>query len=234
MFKSAFRRQEGNEYLSGSLADSMALSSRLSASSHRGRGRALPLWFHKEWMHPDCPVHKWYTEQTQSSTRFTSIEYRRELRAPFYHEFLLVHLDDGATCRLERLGEGSRADAIRRIGCTAHDIIQWFPPNGYENDTYSKERTALIMNIDYLESFDLKDVLAICYSIRRGKKSSAYTLQRFNCYFLCATVITILARRVSRWERMITQETWARMVDETTNKLRTMECKDAYEYLGFG
>ncbi|CAE6467349.1 unnamed protein product [Rhizoctonia solani] len=36
------------------------------------------------------------------------------------------------------------------------------------------------------------------------------------------------------WEKMITEETWARIVSETIDKLRTMQCKDAYEYLGFG
>ncbi|KAG8681026.1 hypothetical protein FRC11_001672 [Ceratobasidium sp. 423] len=176
----------------------------------------------------------WYEQQTESSTKFTLIEHRKELKAPFYHEYLLIHLDDGAICRLERMGEGSRKDAIRRVGCTAHDIIQWFPKSKYCNDPLSKEPSELVVRIEFPREFDLLDILAICFSVQNVEISSAYTLQRYNCYFLCSTVLGILARRTAAWEAAITQDNWGGIVDNALHKLQTMEYTDVYEYLGFG
>lgn len=157
---------EREQFIRGSLESSLAITQRLSTWS-RGHSRTRPcsMRFHKQWQHPECPVMKWYNMQTQSSTKFSSIQHRRSLQAPFFHEFLLIKLTDGSICRVERMGEGSRADAIRRIGCRSHDIVQWIPS---ENDAAihsSHQGSELIIEIHLPRTFDLLDVLAICYSI---------------------------------------------------------------------
>ncbi|CAE6466838.1 unnamed protein product [Rhizoctonia solani] len=228
------RTQHREEFISGSsLGSSLDISNRLSEVL-LGASAPLSMKFHKEWRHNDCPVEKWYQKQTEWSTKFTSIEHMRELQAPFHHEYLLIHLDDGAICRLERVGEGARADAIRRMGCIAHDIIQRFPKNEYENNLLSQVASERVILVDFQRTFDLLDVLGICYSMQRVRHSSVYTLQRYNCYFLCMTTLTMLVRRVARWHTVIDRASWSSIIKNTVRYLQAMECNDAYSYLSLG
>ncbi|KAH7332829.1 hypothetical protein B0J17DRAFT_632115 [Rhizoctonia solani] len=222
------------EYTTDSLTSSLEISSRLFSSSPNDRSRALPMRFSQRWRDASCAVMKWYNEQTSTSTEFSSVEHRRELRAPFYHEYLLIHLADGAICRLERMGGGSRADAIRSVGCLAHDTIQWFSEGTYSNHPISQEPSELVVRVEFPQAIDLLDVLAICYSVQQVKRSSTYTLQRYNCYFLCSAVLNILARRTTIWAGAFTENTWNGIVDDAVHKLQKMEFDDAYGYLGLG
>ncbi|KAG8796008.1 hypothetical protein FRC12_006337 [Ceratobasidium sp. 428] len=163
--------------------------------------------FHSQWGHKTCPVMGWYSQQRQSSTAFQSIEHRRTLEGPFYHEFLLLKLTDGAVCRVERTGEGSRTDAIRYMGCTAHDLIQWFSEADYTSFSV-KSPSESIAEINLGREFDILDVLAVCYSIQNTKACRAYTLQRYNCYFLCLSILAVLTRRVASWETKIDVDKW--------------------------
>ncbi|KAG8787205.1 hypothetical protein FRC12_015817 [Ceratobasidium sp. 428] len=163
--------------------------------------------FHSEWQHPSCPVLGWYSQQCRSSTKFQSIEHRRSLDGPFFHEFLLLMLTDGAVCRVERTGEGSRADAIRQVGCAAYDLTQWFSKIDYELSPI-KSSSERIAKVDLGREFDILDVLAVCYSVQNTKACRAYTLQRYNCYFLCLTVLAVLTRRLAGWETKIIANKW--------------------------
>ncbi|QRV80087.1 hypothetical protein RhiJN_08102 [Ceratobasidium sp. AG-Ba] len=201
----------GKQDLGGALASlssSGDMSERLAAfSSLRERGRLFVMKFHPEWRHVDCPVMGWYKQQGVSSTRFRFIEHRRNTDGPFYHEFLLLKLTDGAICRVERVGDGSRSDAIRSIGCVANDLIQWFSEDEYNKFSASMP-SVLIAEVDFAKNFDILDVLATCYAIQTTQGCRAYTLQRYNCYFLCLTVLTVLARRISYWEGGVSTELW--------------------------
>ncbi|KAG8796277.1 hypothetical protein FRC12_001382 [Ceratobasidium sp. 428] len=150
---------------------------------------------------------EWYSHQRQSSTKFQSIEHHRDLDGPFYHEFLLLNLTDGAVCRVERIGEGSRTDAIRYMGCTAHDLIQWFSKAKYTSFSV-RSPSELIAKVDLGREFDILDVLAVCYSVQNTNRCRAYTLQRYNCYFLCLTILSVLTRRVASWETKIKEDEW--------------------------
>ncbi|KAG8724541.1 hypothetical protein FRC09_017439 [Ceratobasidium sp. 395] len=163
--------------------------------------------FHSQWGHETCPVMEWYSQQRQSSTRFQSIEHHRDLDGPFYHEFLLLKLTDGAVCRVERIGEGSRTDAIRYMGCTAHDLIQWFSKAKHISFSV-RSPSELIAKVDLGREFDILDVLAVCYSVQNTNRCRAYTLQRYNCYFLCLTILAVLTRRVASWETKVKADEW--------------------------
>ncbi|KAG9085684.1 hypothetical protein FS749_004231 [Ceratobasidium sp. UAMH 11750] len=169
------------------------------------RGRLFVMEFDEWWQGKDCPVMDWYEQQRQTSTRFQLIEHRKNLDGPFYHEFLLLKLTDGAVCRVERTGEGSRADALRYTGCTSNDLIQWFSEDDYAkfSDTMPSN---LVAEIDLQQEFDILDVLAVCYSIQNTEACSVYTLQRYNCYFFCWTILAVLTRRL--WETVITSDAW--------------------------
>ncbi|KAF8738890.1 hypothetical protein RHS02_05603, partial [Rhizoctonia solani] len=119
------------------------------------------------------------------------------------------------------MGEGSRNGAIKPVGCIAHDIIQWFPAPSYWDSAESKEPNEIICQVDFARSFDVLDVPAICYSIQYHETCSRYTLQRYNCYFLCLTILAVLVRRVGEWEGLLTTDSaWCSIVDLSIDSLR--------------
>ncbi|KAG9097704.1 hypothetical protein FRC07_010743, partial [Ceratobasidium sp. 392] len=183
--------------------------------------------FHQEWQHPECPVMDWYNQQRSSSTRFRSIEHRRSVQGPFYHEFLLLKLTDGSVCRIERVGDGSRTDAIRYIGCTAHDLIQHISKEEHEQQSANRATSVLITEVDLCQEFDILDVLAICFSIQKTAVCRVYTLQRYNCYFLCLTVLSVFTRRVANWEKKITNAQWDSHLDSVLAELSQLSPDDS-------
>ncbi|KAG8796007.1 hypothetical protein FRC12_006336 [Ceratobasidium sp. 428] len=198
-----------SEFVGSSLASSRLISEHLRTwVESSDRGRPLVMQFHSEWQHRDCPVMQWYDQQRQSSTKFRCIKHRRILDGLFFHEYLLLKLTDGAICRVERTGEGSRTDAIRYIGCTANDIIQWFESETEYQSCSAKLLSESIAEVDLGREFDILDVLAACYSIQNTKACRAYTLQRYNCYFLCLTILAVLTRSVASWETKIKADEW--------------------------
>ncbi|KAG8700701.1 hypothetical protein FRC09_005807 [Ceratobasidium sp. 395] len=224
------RKQERKEYIGSSLVSSRLVAERVFAwSGSDNRGRPFIMRFHLEWQHPECPVMGWYSLQHQSSTKFQSIEHRRSLDGPFYHEFLLLKLTDGAVCRVERTGEGSRADAIRYVGCAAHDLIQWFPKTDHDSSSI-KPPSERIAKVDLGREFDILDVLAVCYSIRNTKACRAYTLQRYNCYFLCLIILAVLTRRVACWETNISAMEWDSGLTATYERWRNLSPEQAKEH----
>ncbi|KAG8796017.1 hypothetical protein FRC12_006346 [Ceratobasidium sp. 428] len=202
------RKQERKEYIGSSLVSSRLVAERILAwSGSDNRGRLFIMKFHSEWQYPSCPVLAWYSQQCRSSTKFRLIEHHRSLDGPFFHEFLLLMLTDGAVCRVERTGDGSRTDALRYTGCAAYDLIQWFSEADYESSPI-KSSSERIAEVELNREFDILDVLAVCYSIQNTKACRAYTLQRYNCYFLCLTVLAVLTRRVAGWETKIKANEW--------------------------
>ncbi|KAG8737192.1 hypothetical protein FRC10_008478 [Ceratobasidium sp. 414] len=220
-----------DEFVASSIISFNLLSERMRAwSGLNDRGRLFCMKFHRVWQHEDCPVMGWYNQQRNSSTRFQSIEHRRSVEQPFFHEFLLLKLKDGATCRVERIGEGSRVDAIRYLGCTAHDVIQWFSKTDY--DRFSAKYPSIpIAEVDLCQEFDILDVLAVCYSIQNTKACSVYTLQRYNCYFLCLSVLAMLTRRVASWETIVSSDNWDLCVSSSLDRLSHLSLDDSRKYL---
>ncbi|KAG8738783.1 hypothetical protein FRC10_006473 [Ceratobasidium sp. 414] len=196
------KAKEHNDYISSSFVASSRTLGWSTQSSDRAR--LLVIRFHPVWRHPDCTVMRWYDDQNPSSRRFRSIEHRRDVNAPFFHEFLLFKLTDGAICRLERTGpgEGSRVDVLQGTGCPANDIVQWFDRDDYARSE-SMHRSELISEVSFPFEYDILDVLAVCYSVQNIEECRVYTLQRYNAYFLCLTVLAILTRRAANWETEI-------------------------------
>ncbi|KAG8724542.1 hypothetical protein FRC09_017440 [Ceratobasidium sp. 395] len=203
------RRSIRDGFIGSWLTSSSHASAHIQTLSElKDRGRMFPIKFDSGWGHEGCLVKEWYSQQCQSNTRFRAIEHRQNLDGPFFHQFLLLKLADGAICRVERTGEGFRACAVRYVGCTANDFIQWFPNSNTYDVCYVNSPSKCIAKIDLGQEFDILDVLAICYSIQNTKACRAYTLQRYNCYFLCLTVLAVLTRRMASWETRIEAEKW--------------------------
>ncbi|KAG8732598.1 hypothetical protein FRC11_012417 [Ceratobasidium sp. 423] len=177
--------------------------------------------FHNDWQHEDCPMMKWYNLQNVlgSSTKFRSIDHRRDSEGPYFHEFLLIKLTDGAICRVERTGQGSRVDAVRSIGCDAKDYIQYFPPTKYESSIRNSRSSELVAEIHFPRDLDIMDVLAVCYAVYKRARTRTYTLQRFNCYFLCSVIMLALTRRFVRWEAAVTRDAWKKALDQALSEI---------------
>lgn len=231
--------QESEEFISGSLGASFLSAEQLLnwSRSDGSNARRCVMKFHEEWHHPDCRVMEWYRLQT--CTEFESIQHWRNIDNQFGHEFLIILLTDGSACRVERMGEGSGADAIRPTGCTAHDLIQWFSPEDHAAKRWAQGSREMIAQVDFPCTFDLLDVLAICYTIQRRRRTAVYTLQRYNCYFLCNTILVVLARRVGGWETLVTRVEWPTMIEDRLSKLKhislqPMEELHPVDYLAVG
>ncbi|KAF8597923.1 hypothetical protein BDV93DRAFT_512905 [Ceratobasidium sp. AG-I] len=227
--RSFFRRKpNAHDLVNGSLASSANVlkeaSLRLSGATRMGQ---LTMRFNHGWQDRQCEVQQWYIAQQKhaqggnSSTKFQSIEHRRVCDAPFFHEFLLLCLADGSAYRVERTGVGSNTDAIRSIGCESRDLIEWFERSDTASMTGQK-RSQIIVSVKLPSGFDVLDVLAVCYSIQREENTSKYTLQRYNCYFFCCTILSILARHAAYWESCIIKEDWDTLVENALNKISTV------------
>ncbi|KAG8704396.1 hypothetical protein FRC08_002253 [Ceratobasidium sp. 394] len=187
------------------------------------------------WRSESCPVEQWYqaqlkrpqeqkspnntenqpesSQEQKPPTHFTTIEHRSTLNAPFFHEFLIIPLFDGSFYRVERIGVGLDVGAVRLLGCEAQDLIEWFPAEQYAVFTHNKY-SKLIAEVQFPHEFDILDVLAVCYSIQKHIWTSAYTLQCYNCYFFCCTILSILARRTADWESIIPASRWGDLLDQ--------------------
>ncbi|QRV99695.1 hypothetical protein RhiJN_27714 [Ceratobasidium sp. AG-Ba] len=213
-FKKAAERRE---FIGGSFATSKALLEKSSSFTVPHSECLQVLDFKEGWQNPNCSVAKWYKKQQQFCTRFRSIRHLRDMSTAFYHEFLVLDLNDGSCCRVERLGAGSKVDAIRTIGCMANDYIRYFPKG--KNSSTPDEHPELVAKIEFLHDIDIIDVLAVCYAIYKPRRTRAYTLQRFNCYFLCNTILMVLTRRLVRWEKELTNDNWRHELHSSLNRL---------------
>ncbi|KAG8698626.1 hypothetical protein FRC09_007124, partial [Ceratobasidium sp. 395] len=72
----------------------------------------------KGWRTGD--TEKWYKDQP--TKKFTHLQYRKERDGPFYHEYIVLELDNGSVCRFDRRGDvATRAGAFTFEGMTAED-----------------------------------------------------------------------------------------------------------------
>ncbi|KAF8596219.1 hypothetical protein BDV93DRAFT_77280 [Ceratobasidium sp. AG-I] len=219
------RKPRGHELVNGSMAVSRAvLHGSFSWSSRTGPEGRLILKFPLGWQHSLCPVQSWYKTQQarllgqRPSTTFDTIEHHRSLEGPFFHEFLLIPVSDGSGYRVERTGVGSDADAISPTGCEANDLIEWFPAHKFQPLIHSGQ-SHLISRFTLDSELDILNVLAGCYSIFQEKQTRGYTLQRYNCYFFCCTILAVLVRRVADWEHIITETLWPSVLNATLERL---------------
>ncbi|KAG9105346.1 hypothetical protein FRC07_009361, partial [Ceratobasidium sp. 392] len=201
-------RRKFTDAFFASSQDLLRIGSAWSARRSGREGLLLMQFDLGRWRDESCKTEQWYQTQLErsrekgSTTQFKTIQHRRTLDAPFYHEFLLIPLADGPVFRVERTGQGFTADAVSRIGCAACDLIEWFPAEKYE--TFIHDRPSeLVSQVQFSSELDILEVLAVCYSIQLNQRACRYTLQGFNCYFFCCTILSVLARRVADWDKYI-------------------------------
>ncbi|QRW01058.1 hypothetical protein RhiLY_00055 [Ceratobasidium sp. AG-Ba] len=166
------------------------------------------------------PTEEWYSGQ-QNKT-FDYLEYRKEREAPFYHEFIVVRLTSDQVCRFDRRGDvNTRANAFTFEGITAEDTAHVIHTSEPVYTNMIKESDSLLeMRFDKKQ--DLLTILGICYGVQKDDHTRAYTLTKYNCYFLCWVIITATARRMVDWPGLSREsDKWEALVRTTINGLNS-------------
>lgn len=171
------------------------------------------------------PSHEWYEKQPY--TKFTHIQYRKEREAPFYHEYIVVELENDTVCRFDRRGDvNTRANAFTLDGITAEDTAHIIDKTiiGDKDDPYRiiTDKSDLLLRIHFPKGDDLLTILGIVYSVQKDADARAYTLTKFNCYFMSWTIVTATARRTVDWA-LLGKETnkWEDLVKTTIEGLNS-------------
>ncbi|KAG8782163.1 hypothetical protein FRC12_021156 [Ceratobasidium sp. 428] len=157
---------------------------------------------------------EWY--KSQPTTKFTHLQYRKERDSPFYHEFIILELDNDTVCRFDRRGDvrtrtGAFAFKVRIAEDTAQVIHK------HEAHYADIEKNSdMLLRINFPNGQDLLTVLAVCYGVQKDYKARAFTLTRYNCYFLCWVIIVTIARRTVDWT-VLSKDTsdWEELVRTT-------------------
>lgn len=169
-----------------------------SLEASKEKQNRSPIVFSQDWDSKVDPIFGWY--QQLSCATFATIQYRREYKAPFHHEFLCAKLSDGNLCRLERFGDpDARADAVTKTGSIAQDLANIYPGDYLAIFDQGSE---VLLEVTFQQEVDLIHVLEICYNIQKDDRARTYTLQRYNCYFFCWCVLTVLTRECTPQENM--------------------------------
>ncbi|KAH7320429.1 hypothetical protein B0J17DRAFT_747240 [Rhizoctonia solani] len=168
-------------------------------SSRRDSTHKCLLRFSEEFLQPSDEITDWYNVQPYK--RFHALQYRKEMTA-IGHEFILVPLqgEEGGNvtsyCRVERVGDPEhRLQSICIDGTIAEDYIQATP-----DLIELTHNSYVVLEVIFPTTFDLRDILAICYGISKHLKAQRYTLQQYNCYFFSWMITVGLARMCVDWD----------------------------------
>ncbi|KAG8683982.1 hypothetical protein FRC11_012805 [Ceratobasidium sp. 423] len=146
-------------------------------------------------------MQKWYEQQ--SATRFTSIEYRKDIDGQFRHEFVVARLDNSNICRFDRRArEDMRGHVLKDEGTISEDSAHVITLADAESRVLL-DKSEVLLRVDIPEGEDLMFVLAVCLAIQSHPKAKSYSLLYYNCYFFSWTLVMIISRRAYKWEATI-------------------------------
>ncbi|CAE6486464.1 unnamed protein product [Rhizoctonia solani] len=149
----------------------------------------------------------WYEERKQAGNGrgryIRTMHLRKERDAPFYHEFVVLHLDDGTFWRIDRRQLKDEQDpysCIKECGVQACDTIERVSgmTNFLEQNPITSSSNCMV-ELEFKKDVDVALVLRICRAIKSHKKANVYTLQRYNCFFFAQALIMCTACGVSDW-----------------------------------
>ncbi|KAG8795299.1 hypothetical protein FRC12_016313 [Ceratobasidium sp. 428] len=146
---------------------------------------------------PSGSTAEWY--RSQPATTFTRIEHRKERAGPFFHEFIVVELDNDTVCRFDRRGDpNTRANAFTTEGITAEDtahVIQKHETHYTEID----ETSDLLLQLNLPDGQSIGSILAACYGIQCYETTQAYSLLKHNCYFFSWMILFTVVHDAAGW-----------------------------------
>ncbi|KAK2461299.1 hypothetical protein APHAL10511_006826 [Amanita phalloides] len=133
-------------------------------------------------------VFDWY-RQRLPATSIRKAELRKN-RGGFGHEFVVIHLENDRVYRVDRR---PIADTnLEKINCEAEDSISFLNRKKYKAMDFDTDPQMVLEFGNH--GPDLYAIIATCVSIQMDLESKPYTLQRYNCFFLARTIVTLLVR----------------------------------------
>ncbi|KAJ1302297.1 hypothetical protein OPQ81_001114 [Rhizoctonia solani] len=198
----------------------------LVASSNKASGSSLG---HSQTPHRIDYSSGWRTGETeqwyqkQPCTRFTQLQYRKERKKPWEHEYIVVELENGTVCRFDRRAQAqSLADALTTKGLGAEDTAHVIRKDDKEHYPEINKGSDLVLRMHFPDGQDILSILGICYGIRQDRETECYSLIRYNCYFFSWTIVVALARRTVDWALLGSDERlWGELVSTTMARLKS-------------
>ncbi|QRW06166.1 hypothetical protein RhiLY_05165 [Ceratobasidium sp. AG-Ba] len=68
------------------------------------------------------------------------------------------------------------------------------------------------------------------YMLNIKTHEGMHTLQRYNCYYFCLTIIAVLSRRVAEWETRMDAIGWDKSIDSTLHAIKELSFDVAHEH----
>ncbi|CAE6440864.1 unnamed protein product [Rhizoctonia solani] len=138
----------------------------------------------------DNPFYDWY--RRDSSAQLVCMQLRKEQKAPFFHEYVAFALRDGRYFRIDRRqlpNEASPMDCTSKKGVKAYDTIEEI--TSLDDSMYNP--SDCLAEVYFPRDTRLSLIICICTAISRDSQASAYTVQRYNCYFYAQTILLYTA-----------------------------------------
>ncbi|EUC60875.1 hypothetical protein RSOL_372700, partial [Rhizoctonia solani AG-3 Rhs1AP] len=162
---------------------------------------------------------KWY--KSQPSTKFKYLEYRKEKVSPFYHEYIVVHLENETVCRFDRRGDvNNRANVFVGEPIPSEDTAHVIAKRDKDLYPIIERDSELLLHMRFPKGQDILTILGICYGIQSTKATQYYSLTGYNCYFFSWTVIIATARCTVDWATLAQEDQlWEALVGSVMNGL---------------
>ncbi|CAE6528648.1 unnamed protein product [Rhizoctonia solani] len=171
------------------------------------------------------PTEEWY--KSQPSTKFTQLQYRKERKKPWEHEYIVVELENGTVCRFDRRARAENlVDAFTSEGLDAEDTAHVIHKGDKKHYLEINNDSDLILCMHFPDGQDILSILGICYSIRQDRETECYSLIRYNCYFFSWMIVVALARRTVDWALLGSDDhLWGELVSTTMAGLKSNPSK---------
>ncbi|KAG8728528.1 hypothetical protein FRC11_010870, partial [Ceratobasidium sp. 423] len=185
--------------------------------------------FKDEWEW-GSPLYDWY--HRRSCCLIKTMQLRKENNAPFFHEYVVFELYNGAGCfRIDRRqlpDETVPLDCIYEQGVEAYDTIEEVTSLGDSHYSPSDCLATIDVTPQSGPVLQLEFILKSLWAIHQDPSSRVYTLQRYNCYFVAQTIFLLAAKGGSsfRFEHY--------SLEDSSNKLPGLDWNAMYPSVAGG
>ncbi|CAE7141200.1 unnamed protein product [Rhizoctonia solani] len=168
-------------------------------------------------------IRQWYRKQP--TTRFTHIEYRKDIDGHFKHEFVVARLDNRTVCRFDRRArEDVRGHALKDEGTASEDSAHVIVLSDTKSNACLDE-SEILMSIEFKKKQSLEFMLAVCHAIQLHPRAKSYSLLQYNCYFFSWTLLMTTYRRALNWTLdPHSEEKWRVFVDGLIQLVQVERC----------
>ncbi|KAJ1306362.1 hypothetical protein OPQ81_007368 [Rhizoctonia solani] len=122
---------------------------------------------------------------------------RKERKGPFFHEYIVIRLDNGEFYRIDRRPYqkvGCSMYSAKSKGFSALDTLEQTSSFEYSPD-YPGESSPLL-DIEFQVPVQLQLILHILRAVHAHPKARDYTVHLYNCYFFSRVIVYCITRSV--------------------------------------